>query len=118
MEDIKRQAREELAQLENERRALQGEWVDRQKKRIADLERNFHETVKRLEGEVARVVAEVQDRALQAQLEKQSGKRVTKFAAEARADTNAAVVDTLASSQADLGVSPASAPRNRSSQNA
>jgi DNA mismatch repair protein MutS2 len=106
MEEIKRQSREELSQLEAERRALQGEWTGRQKKRIADLERNFQETVKRLEGEVARVVAEVHDRTLQAHLEKQSGKRVAKFASEARADTNAAVVDTLASSQADLGVSP------------
>jgi DNA mismatch repair protein MutS2 len=111
MEEIKRQSRDELTQLEAERRALQGEWTDRQKRRIAELERNFQETVKRLEGEVARVVAEVNDRALQAQLEKQSGKRVTKFASEARADTNAAVVDTLASSQADLGVSSGGAAK-------
>jgi len=111
MEEIKRQSREELAQLESERRALRGEWVDRQKKRIAELERNFQETVKRLEGEVARVTAEVHDRVLQAQLEKQSGKRVTKFAADARADTNAAVVETLASSQTDLGVSAAAQPK-------
>ena len=94
MEEIKRQSREELAQLESERRSLRGEWVDRQKKRIAELERNFQETVKRLEGEVARVTADVHDRVLQAQLEKQSGKRVAKFAADARADTNAAVVET------------------------
>jgi DNA mismatch repair protein MutS2 len=111
MEEIKRQSREELTQLEAERRSLQGEWTGRQKKRIADLEQNFQETVKRLEGEVARVVAEVHDRSLQAQLEKQSGKRVAKFASEARADTNAAVVDTLASSQADLGVSPGAAAK-------
>ncbi|HEY0702910.1 MAG TPA: Smr/MutS family protein [Candidatus Acidoferrales bacterium] len=111
MEEIKRQSRDELAQLETERRSLQGEWADRQKKRIADLERNFQETIKRLEGEVARAVADIHDRALQAQLEKQSGKRLTKFAAEARADTNAAVVETLASSQADLGVSPAGAAK-------
>jgi DNA mismatch repair protein MutS2 len=111
MEEIKRQSREELAQLESERRSLRGEWVDRQKKRIAELERNFQETVKRLEGEVARVTAEVHDRVLQAQLEKQSGKRVAKFAADARADTNAAVVETLASSQTDLGVSAAAQPK-------
>ena len=72
MEEIKRQSREELAQLESERRSLRGEWVDRQKKRIAELERNFQETIKRLEGEVARVTADVHDRVLQAQLEKQS----------------------------------------------
>jgi DNA mismatch repair protein MutS2 len=107
MEEIKRQSREELSQLESERRALRGEWVERQKKRIAELERNFQETVKRLEGEVARVTSDVHDRVLQAQLEKQSGKRVSKFAADARADTNSAVAETLALSQPDLGVSPA-----------
>src|SRR6202050_2222604 len=41
---------------------------------------------------------------LRAQLEKQSGKRLGKVGADARADTNAAVVETLAGSQADLGV--------------
>jgi DNA mismatch repair protein MutS2 len=106
MEEIKRQSREELAQLESERKSLQSEWVDRQKRRIAELERNFQETVKRLEAEVARVTAEVHDRLLQAQLERQTGKRIAKFAAQARADVNASVVETLASSQADLGVSP------------
>jgi DNA mismatch repair protein MutS2 len=106
MEEIKRQSREDLSQLEAERRSLRGEWAERQKKRIAELERNFQETVKRLESEVARVTADVHDRVLQAQLEKQSGKRIAKFASDARADANAAVVETLASSQADLGVSP------------
>ena len=111
MEEIKRQSREELAQLESERRSLRSEWVDRQKKRIAELERNFQETVKRLESEVARLTADVHDRALQAQLEKQSGKRLAKFSAEARADANAAIVETLASSQVDLAVSAAAAAR-------
>jgi DNA mismatch repair protein MutS2 len=104
MEAIKREAREELTQIEAERSALQTEWVGRQKKRIAELEKSFQETQKRLEGEVARVTAEIHDRALRAQLEKQSGKRMGKFASEARADADAAVLDTLASSQADLGV--------------
>ena len=40
---------------------------------------------------------------LQAQLEKQSGRRMGKFTADARADADAAVVETLAASQADLG---------------
>ncbi len=104
MEQIKRQSREELTQLEGERRLLQTEWVERQKKRIAELERNFQETQKRLEAEVARLTADIQDRALRAQIEKQSGKRLGKIGADARADTNAAVVETLAGSQADLGV--------------
>lgn len=104
MEAIKREAREELAQIEAERSALQTEWVGRQKKRIAELEKSFQETQKRLEGEVASVTAEIHDRALRAQLERQSGKRMGKLATEARAETDAAVLDTLASSQADLGV--------------
>ena len=106
MEQIKQQAREELTQLETERRSLQTEWVERQKKRIAELERNFQETQKRLEAEIARLAEEIRDRTLRAQIEKQSGKRIAKIGAEARADTNAAVVETLAASQEDLGVSP------------
>ncbi len=73
MEEVKRQAREELAQLEEERRALQTEWVERQRKRIAELEKSFREAQKRLEAEVARMVEDVKDRALRAQLEKQTG---------------------------------------------
>jgi DNA mismatch repair protein MutS2 len=105
MEQIKQQARDELAQLETERRSLQTEWVERQKKRIAELERNFQETQKRLESEISRLAGEIRERTVRAQIEKQSGKRVAKISAEARADTNAAVVETLAASQADLGVS-------------
>jgi len=103
MEDVKRQARDELAQLESERRKLQTEWIDRQKKRIAELERNFAETQKRLEGDVARLTEEIKDRALRAQLEKQVGRRMGKIESESRAEADAAVVETLAASQADLG---------------
>ena len=104
MEEIKREARKELAQIEVERNELRTEWVGRQKKRIADLEKSFQETQKRLEAEMTRVTGDIHDRALRAQLEKQSGKRMGKLASEARAETDAAVLDTLASSQADLGV--------------
>lgn len=109
MEQIKQQAREELLQLEMERRSLQTEWVERQKKRIAELEKTFQETQKRLEGEVAKLAADIRDRSLRAQVEKQSGKRLAKIGSEARADANAAVVETLAASQTDLGVSVAAA---------
>src|ERR1700691_1687194 len=107
MEQIKRQSREELTQLEGERRLVRTEWVERQKNRIAELERNFQETQKRLEAEVGRLTADIHDRALRAQIEKQSGKRLGKIGADARADTNAAVVETLAGSPADLGVAAA-----------
>jgi DNA mismatch repair protein MutS2 len=111
MEEIKRQAREELAQLESERRSLQSEWVERQKKRIAELEKNFLATQKRLETEVAQLTAEIKDRNVRAQIEKQSSKRMGRLASEARADTDAAVVETLAASQPDLGVAVEGPPK-------
>ena len=111
VEEIKREAREELAQLETERRALQTEWADRQKKRIADLERNFVETQKRLEAEVARLTADIKDRSLRGQFEKQAGRRFGKLASDARADADAAVVETLAASQADLGTAATLPPK-------
>ena len=111
MEDVKRQAREELAQLEADRRALQGEWVERQRKRIADLEKSFRDTQKRLQDEVARLTEEIKDRVLRAQLEKQSGRQMGKLASQANADADAAVVETLAASQPDLGVAPGAAAK-------
>jgi DNA mismatch repair protein MutS2 len=104
MEVITRQAREEVAQLEAERRSLQTEWVERQKKRIGELEKNFRETQKRLETEVARLTDDIKDRAIRAQLEKQTGRRMGKIGSDARADVDAAIVETLATSQPDLGV--------------
>jgi len=103
MEEIKRQSREELALLESERRALQTEWVERQRKRIAELEKSFADTQKRLEAEVTRLTVEIKDRAVRAQIEKQAGRRMGKLASDARADADAAVVETLAASQPDLG---------------
>jgi DNA mismatch repair protein MutS2 len=109
MDEIKHQAREELVQLESERRSLQTEWVERQKRRIAELEKSFEATRKKLEGEVARLTADIQDRTLRAQIEKQSGRRLGKIAGDARAEADAAVVETLAASQPDLGVNAARA---------
>jgi len=107
MEEIKQHAREELANLESERRKLQTEWVDRQRKRITDLERNFAQNQKHLEAEVARLTEDIKDRALRAQLEKQAGRRMGKIASESRAEADAAVVETLAASQPELGTAAA-----------
>jgi DNA mismatch repair protein MutS2 len=104
MEEVTRQAREQLAQLEAARRELQTEWIERQKKRITELERNFAATQKRLEAEVERLAADIKDRSLRAQIEKPAGRRLGKLASEARSETDAAVIDTLAASQQDLGV--------------
>jgi DNA mismatch repair protein MutS2 len=100
---LRQEAREERNQLEAERRALQTEWIDRQKKRIAELEKSFDAAQKRLESEMARLVADIKERSLRGSLEKQSGKRLGKIIGDARADADAAVVETLSSSQEDLG---------------
>ncbi len=104
IDSLQHQVRDELARLEGERRALQTEWVERQKKRIAGLEREFQDMQKRLESEVARLAADIKDRALRAQVEKQGARRMAKLESEARAEADAAVVQTLSESQADLGV--------------
>ena len=111
MEEVTRQGREQLAQLEAARRELQTEWVERQKKRIAELEKSFLDTQKRLESEVQRLAADIKDRALRAQLEKQAGRRMGKLGGDARAEADAAVIDTLAASQHDLGVGVEAPPK-------
>jgi DNA mismatch repair protein MutS2 len=104
MEASKQQAQQERAQLASDRQKLRTEWVERQKKRIAELEQNFSAVQKRLETEVRRLAEDIQDRALRAQVEKQAGRRLSKIASESLAEADAAVLETLAGSQTDLGV--------------
>ncbi len=107
MDEARRALGEERVQLEAERRALRSEWVERQQKRIAALEKNFHETQKRLGDEVSRLAADVRAPSRRAQLEKLAGRRWKSLAANARAEADAAVLETLAAAQPDLGVAPA-----------
>jgi DNA mismatch repair protein MutS2 len=106
LEELQRQTREEAAKLGAERRALQTDWVDRQKKRIAELEKNFAEAQHRMETQVAQFAADVKDRNLRGQIEKQAARRMGKLSSDAREETDAAVLETLAASQADLGAAP------------
>ena len=109
MEEIKRQAREELAQLEAERRELQTEWVERQRKRIAELEKNFAEAQKRLEARSG-APGGGHERPRDCARRWRSNRlgAWANSASDARAETDAAVVETLASSQQDLGIMTAS----------
>ncbi|HEV2491251.1 MAG TPA: Smr/MutS family protein [Candidatus Acidoferrales bacterium] len=103
MDKLQRQAREELRQLEVERRALQTDWVERQRKRIAELEKQFAATTKRLESEVARLTADITDRKFRTQAEKLGSRRLAKIESDARGDADAAILEHLSASQADLG---------------
>jgi DNA mismatch repair protein MutS2 len=91
--------------LEEERKKLRTEWVERQQKRIKDLEEKFAEMQERFDENVARVVEAVTERELRAQVEKSARRKVQDVRVEARDELNAAVVQTLSESQADLGVS-------------
>jgi DNA mismatch repair protein MutS2 len=95
----------ERQSLEEERKKLRGEWVERQQKRIKELEAQFAEMQKRFDENVARVIEAVKERELRASLEKTARRKGQEVRSEAREELNAAVVQTIADSQADLGAS-------------
>jgi DNA mismatch repair protein MutS2 len=105
LDRMQRQMTEERQALEVERSKLRTEWAARQQKRIHELEAQFAEMQKRFEENVARVVAAVKERELRAQIEKSSRRKFGEVRGEAREKLNAAVVQTISGSQADLGVS-------------
>ena len=94
--------------LEEERKKLRTEWIERQQKRIKELEVQFAEMQKRFDENVGRVVEAVKERELRAQLEKTARRKMQDVRAETREELNAAVVQTISDSQADLGVPSAS----------
>ncbi len=103
LERLRQELREERRSLEQERQKLRTEWVERQQKRIAELEQKFAEMHKRYEENTAQIVEAVKDRELRAQLEKSSRRKMQAVRGEAREEANAAVVQTISESQADLG---------------
>ena len=106
---MQKQMAEERRVLEEERKKLRTEWVERQQKRIKELEAQFGEMQKRFDENVARVVEAVKERELRASLEKSSRRKMQEARSEAREELNAAVVQTISESQADLGTRAGSA---------
>jgi DNA mismatch repair protein MutS2 len=94
----------ERTRLEQERARLRTEWVERQRKRVEELERQFRETLANVEKEVARLSADVEDRKLRTALEKQAARRLATIRSEARAEADAAVLQQRGEMQQDLGV--------------
>jgi DNA mismatch repair protein MutS2 len=103
MDRMQQQMAAERHTLEEERKKLRTEWVERQQKRIKGLEAQFAEMQKRFDENVARVVETVKERELRAQLEKTARRKMRDVRGEAREELNAAVVQTISESQADLG---------------
>jgi len=108
LDRMQQQMTAERHSLEQERKRLRTEWVERQQKRIKELEAQFAEMQKRFDENVARVVEAVKERELRAQLDKSTRRKMQDARSEAREDLNAAVVQTISESQADLGVHSAS----------
>jgi DNA mismatch repair protein MutS2 len=105
LDRTQQQMNAEREALEDERKKLRTEWVERQQRRIKELETQFASMQKRFDENVAAIVEAVKDRELRAQLEKTSSRKLRDARAEARDELNAAVVQTLSDSQSDLGVS-------------
>src|SRR5437867_6790406 len=105
---MRKQMAEERRSLEEDRRKLRSEWVERQQMRLAELEAQFDEMQKRFDENVARVVEGVKERELRAQLEKSARRKMQDVRSTAREELNAAAVQTISESQADLGVRSAS----------
>ena len=113
LDRLHKQMEEERRSLETERTKLRTEWAGRQQKRIQELEAQFAEMQKRFEENVARVVEAVKERELRGQIEKTSRRKLGEVRSEAREELNAAVVQTISESQADLGAAAgAAAPVN------
>jgi DNA mismatch repair protein MutS2 len=108
LDRLQQQMTAERHALEEERKNLRTEWVERQQKRIRELESQFAEMQKRFDENVAHVLEAVKERELRGQLEKSARRKMQDVRAEARDDLNAAVVQTISDSQADLGVHSAS----------
>jgi DNA mismatch repair protein MutS2 len=104
LDRLQQQMTAERHALEEERKKLRTEWVERQQKRIRELESQFAEMQKRFDENVARVLEAVKNRELRGQMEKSARRKVQDVRAEARDELNAAVVQTISDSQADLGV--------------
>jgi len=111
LDHMQKQMAEEQRALEEERRKLRSDWVDRQKQRITELEKQFAEMQKRFEDNVASVVAAVKDREVRAQMEKTARRKLQDVRGEAKEELNAAVVQAIADSQQDLGIKPQSADK-------
>jgi len=106
LDRMQQQMTAERHAVEEERAKLRTQWAERQQKRIKELEERFAEMQKRFDENVARVVEAVKERELRGLLEKTARRKMQDARGEAREELNAAVVQTLADSQADLGTSP------------
>ncbi|HEY6388228.1 MAG TPA: Smr/MutS family protein, partial [Candidatus Acidoferrum sp.] len=107
LDRMQKQMAAERHALAEERKKLRTEWIERQQKRIKELEAQFAEMQKRFDENVARVIEAVKERELRASVEKTARRKGQDIRNEAREELNAALVQTISDSQADLGTTGA-----------
>jgi DNA mismatch repair protein MutS2 len=103
VDSLRAAVREQSEEIARERKLLQTEWAERQRKRIAELEQKFADSLKQHETALTHALEAIKNRELQSQLTKQAQRSATKARAEAREEANDAVVQHLSASQQDLG---------------
>ncbi len=104
LDRLQQQMTAERHALEEERQKLRVEWVERQQKRMRELEEKFADMQKRFDENVAQVVEAVKERDLRGALEKSARRKVQDVRGSARDELNTAVVQAISESQQDLGV--------------
>jgi DNA mismatch repair protein MutS2 len=107
LEEIKRAGSAEVARLQEERRKLHSDWTEQQRVRLAELEKQFAATARRYEQEITRLVGDIKDRDLRAQMDKRATSRMRKLQADAREEVNTAALESSAEAQRDLGIAAA-----------
>src|SRR6266404_2158937 len=78
LEVAKREATRAAQDLAVEKKQLQTEWTERQRKRLKELEQQFAQTLEKHEKEAARAIESVKERELRAQLEKQTHRKLVR----------------------------------------
>ena len=99
VDGLRTAVREQSEEIARERKLLQTEWADRQRKRITELEQKFAEALKQHETALTQTLEAVKERQLRDQLSKQAQRSVTKARTDAREEADAAVVQHLSASQ-------------------
>jgi DNA mismatch repair protein MutS2 len=109
LEALKAEATRAAQELALEKKQLQTEWTERQRKRLNELEKQFAQVLEKHEKEAAQAIEVVKQRELRSQLEKQTHRKLARARGDAREQADAATVAHLADSQADLGTASAQA---------
>jgi len=107
VDSLRAAVREQSEEIARERKLLQTEWADRQRKRITELEQKFAEALKQHETTLTQALEAIKERQLRDQLSKQAQRSITKARTDAREEADAAVVQHLSASQQDLGTAVA-----------